>query len=219
MADWRENLITQDEKIAEIVADLARLLGRLLDLLQLLDRGPAQAELLVAEELGGHTPLRGAELRQQTPHHFRGQLVKQIHPVVGRHLLHQLQHLTPRLLHVPGDAEAFKQGHQAVGEEADDGQEDQQAQGDLDPGSGFEQTTGKVLVYADLQSVKPFYDQREPERDVRRVVAVGGIGGPLELELVGTHSNRSAIGAEVTVEFGGVRQRHGLRWCGESCSP
>ena len=35
-----------------------------------------------------------------------------------------------------------------------------------DPGSGFEQATGKVLVYADLQSVKPFYDQREPEREI-----------------------------------------------------
>lgn len=29
----------------------------------------------------------------------------------------------------------------------------------------------------------------------------------IELKLVGTHSNRSAIGAEVTVEFGNVRQR------------
>jgi hypothetical protein len=29
----------------------------------------------------------------------------------------------------------------------------------------------------------------------------------IELKLIGTHSNRSAIGAEVTVEFGGVRQR------------
>ena len=35
-----------------------------------------------------------------------------------------------------------------------------------DPGSGFEQATGKVLVYADLQSVTPFYDQREPEREI-----------------------------------------------------
>ena len=35
-----------------------------------------------------------------------------------------------------------------------------------DPGSGFEQATGKVLVYADLQSVTPFYDQREPGREI-----------------------------------------------------
>ena len=35
----------------------------------------------------------------------------------------------------------------------------------------------------------------------------GHAGHWLELKLVGTRSNRSAIGAEVTVEFGGVRQR------------
>ncbi|HEV2670214.1 MAG TPA: CRTAC1 family protein [Gemmatimonadales bacterium] len=35
----------------------------------------------------------------------------------------------------------------------------------------------------------------------------GGGGHWVELKLVGTHSNRSAIGAAVTVEFGGVRQR------------
>lgn len=35
-----------------------------------------------------------------------------------------------------------------------------------DPGSGFEQATGKVLVYADLESLTPFYDQREPEREI-----------------------------------------------------
>jgi hypothetical protein len=35
----------------------------------------------------------------------------------------------------------------------------------------------------------------------------GGGGHWVELKLVGTRSNRSAIGAEVTVEFGGVRQR------------
>jgi hypothetical protein len=33
------------------------------------------------------------------------------------------------------------------------------------------------------------------------------VGHWLELKLIGTRSNRSAIGAEVTVEFGGVRQR------------
>jgi CopA family copper-resistance protein len=35
-----------------------------------------------------------------------------------------------------------------------------------DPGSGFEGVEGKILVYADLQSVTPFYDQREPEREI-----------------------------------------------------
>jgi CopA family copper-resistance protein len=35
-----------------------------------------------------------------------------------------------------------------------------------DPGSGFEGVQGKVLTYADLQSVTPFYDQREPTREI-----------------------------------------------------
>ena len=35
-----------------------------------------------------------------------------------------------------------------------------------DPGSGFEGVEGKVLVYADLMSVTPLYDQREPEREI-----------------------------------------------------
>ncbi len=35
-----------------------------------------------------------------------------------------------------------------------------------DPGSGFEPSDGKVLVYADLHSVIPFFDQREPEREI-----------------------------------------------------
>ena len=35
-----------------------------------------------------------------------------------------------------------------------------------DPGSGFEGVEGKVLTYADLQSVTPFYDQREPTREI-----------------------------------------------------
>jgi len=35
-----------------------------------------------------------------------------------------------------------------------------------DPGSGFEGVDGKVLVYADLESVTPFYDEREPGREV-----------------------------------------------------
>jgi enediyne biosynthesis protein E4 len=42
----------------------------------------------------------------------------------------------------------------------------------------------------------------------------------LELKLVGTRSNRSAIGAEVTVEFGGVRQRQvvdgGMGFCSQN---
>lgn len=35
-----------------------------------------------------------------------------------------------------------------------------------DPGSGFEGVEGKVLTYADLQSLTPFYDQREPTREI-----------------------------------------------------
>ncbi len=35
-----------------------------------------------------------------------------------------------------------------------------------DPGSGFEGVEGKVLTYADLRSVTPFYDQREPAREI-----------------------------------------------------
>ena len=35
-----------------------------------------------------------------------------------------------------------------------------------DPGSGFEGVEGKVLTYADLQSVTPFYDLREPGREI-----------------------------------------------------
>ncbi len=35
-----------------------------------------------------------------------------------------------------------------------------------EPGSGFDEATGKVLVYADLQSVTPFYDQRSPDREL-----------------------------------------------------
>ena len=35
-----------------------------------------------------------------------------------------------------------------------------------DPGSGFEPSAGKVLVYSDLHSVTPFYDQRAPEREI-----------------------------------------------------
>jgi FtsP/CotA-like multicopper oxidase with cupredoxin domain len=35
-----------------------------------------------------------------------------------------------------------------------------------DTSSGFEGVEGKVLVYADLESVTPFYDQREPGREV-----------------------------------------------------
>ncbi|MCW5626823.1 MAG: copper resistance system multicopper oxidase, partial [Burkholderiales bacterium] len=35
-----------------------------------------------------------------------------------------------------------------------------------DPGSGFEQAEGKVLTYADLRSVRPFPDQREPQREI-----------------------------------------------------
>ena len=35
-----------------------------------------------------------------------------------------------------------------------------------DPGSGFEDVEGKVLTYADLRSVTPFYDGREPTREI-----------------------------------------------------
>lgn len=35
-----------------------------------------------------------------------------------------------------------------------------------DPGSGFEESDGKVLVYADLRSLTPPSDQREPTREV-----------------------------------------------------
>ena len=35
-----------------------------------------------------------------------------------------------------------------------------------EPGSGFENSSGKVLVYADLKSPKPQPDQREPEREI-----------------------------------------------------
>jgi CopA family copper-resistance protein len=35
-----------------------------------------------------------------------------------------------------------------------------------DPGSGFEGTNARVLVYADLKSVAPQPDQREPEREI-----------------------------------------------------
>ena len=35
-----------------------------------------------------------------------------------------------------------------------------------EPGSGFEGTTGKVLVYADLKSIAPQPDEREPEREI-----------------------------------------------------
>jgi CopA family copper-resistance protein len=35
-----------------------------------------------------------------------------------------------------------------------------------EPGSGFENATGKVLVYADLRSVIPQTDRREPEREI-----------------------------------------------------
>lgn len=35
-----------------------------------------------------------------------------------------------------------------------------------DPGSGFEGVGGKVLTYADLQSLTPFYDQRAPGREI-----------------------------------------------------
>jgi len=42
----------------------------------------------------------------------------------------------------------------------------------------------------------------------------------VELKLIGTRSNRSAIGADVTVEFGGVRQRQvvdgGMGFCSQN---
>jgi len=42
----------------------------------------------------------------------------------------------------------------------------------------------------------------------------------VELKLIGTRSNRSAIGAEVTAEFGGVKQRQvvsgGTGFCSEN---
>ncbi len=48
----------------------------------------------------------------------------------------------------------------------------------------------------------------------------GNVGHWIELKLIGTRSNRSAIGAEVTVEFGGVRQRKvvdgGMGFCSQN---
>ena len=41
----------------------------------------------------------------------------------------------------------------------------------------------------------------------RNTLASAGNGHWVELKLIGTRSNRSAIGAEVTAEFGGVKQR------------
>ena len=35
-----------------------------------------------------------------------------------------------------------------------------------DPGSGFEEATGKVLVYSDLKSLTPQYDARPPQREI-----------------------------------------------------
>ena len=59
----------------------------------------------VSEQLSGHPALIGAELLQQIAHHLGGQLIKETHPVIRGHLLHQLEHLTgshalqQRLLH------------------------------------------------------------------------------------------------------------------------
>jgi enediyne biosynthesis protein E4 len=41
----------------------------------------------------------------------------------------------------------------------------------------------------------------------RNTLAGVGNGHWVELKLIGTRSNRSAIGAEVTAEFGGMKQR------------
>ncbi len=53
-----------------------------------------------------------------------------------------------------------------------------------------------------------------------RNAAPANVGHWLALKLVGTRSNRSAIGAEVTVEFGGVRQRQivdgGMGFCSQN---
>ena len=56
----------------------------------------------VAEQLGRHPPFRRAQLHQQPAHHLGGQFIEQAHPIIGRHLLHQLQHLA--------GAQALQQG-------------------------------------------------------------------------------------------------------------
>ena len=54
----------------------------------------------------------------------------------------------------------------------------------------------------------------------RNTLASAGNGHWVELKLIGTRSNRSAIGAEVTAEFGGVKQRQvvsgGTGFCSEN---
>ncbi|HWC73734.1 MAG TPA: CRTAC1 family protein [Gemmatimonadales bacterium] len=65
---------------------------------------------------------------------------------------------------------------------------------------------GRALLYRNLSSLSP-------EESALNVAKGGGGQGMgmrphwVEFKLVGTRSNRSAIGAEVTAEFGGVRQR------------
>ncbi|HJS42981.1 MAG TPA: CRTAC1 family protein [Gemmatimonadales bacterium] len=66
----------------------------------------------------------------------------------------------------------------------------------------FANQKGRALLYRNTRSPSP--DGREPAPSAAR----GGQGGRwVEFKLIGTRSNRSAIGADVTVEFGGVRQR------------
>ncbi len=45
----------------------------------------------ITQELGRHTPLSWAELHEQATHHLGRELVEQTHPIIGRHLFHELK--------------------------------------------------------------------------------------------------------------------------------
>ncbi len=67
---------------------------------------------------------------------------------------------------------------------------------------------GRAVVMADLFNTGSLDVVIANERGRALLYRNEGKGGHwLELQLIGTRSNRSAIGADVTVEFGGVRQR------------
>src|SRR4051812_27482631 len=67
---------------------------------------------------------------------------------------------------------------------------------------------GRAVVMADLFNTGSLDVVIANERGRALLSRNEGKGGHwLELQLIGTRSNRTAIGADVTVEFGGVRQR------------